>query len=619
MTVANNAPTAAKRKRVALTVPTPEGATTVPATKDALDQFLTMMDDPDDWRTLTDAATGKAFKLSREELEIIERIEMNDYADVSYDPYEPYVDFFTHTVMPVPLSLAPEPKRRFVPSKWEALKVAKLVRAIRKGLIKLEEDEQEVGPTVYDLWEGEVDAAILARQARHIEAPKMALPDHRESYNPPEEYLPTPEEVAEWEAMDPEDRPYNFVPHKYQALRHVPGYARLVNERYSRCLDLFLCPRVIKNKLQIDPDDLLPKLPDPRDLRPFPTQRSLDFVGHTAGVPITALTVDPSGQWLLSAARDGAVKLWDTQTGHCRASWKWSKPVTSLAWNPNKALFMFAVAVEECLHLVAPVDMPLTEDTEEALRKLYAQGDAAPLDASKSVLAWNRVRADSELEGVFYSIEHAARIVDVSWHRRGDYFLTLTPDAPSGAQMLTIHQLSRRQSQHPFQKMPGIPRSARFHPTRPHLVLATQKSVRIYDLLKHGLVKKMLPGVQSVSSLALHSGGDNLVVGSHDQRLCWFDLDYSVRPYRALSNHRGAIRSVAFHPVCPLLASAGDDGVVQVIHGRVYDDLATDPLVVPVKTLSDFETGCAATQVVFHPVQPWLFAATSTGRIALFV
>ena len=35
-----------------------------------------------------------------------------------------------------PFSSAPEPKRRFQPSKWEAKKVVALVRAIRRGWIK---------------------------------------------------------------------------------------------------------------------------------------------------------------------------------------------------------------------------------------------------------------------------------------------------------------------------------------------------------------------------------------------------------------------------------------------------------------------------------------------------
>jgi ribosome biogenesis protein ERB1 len=28
--------------------------------------------------------------------------------------------------------------------------------------------------------------------------------------------------------------------------------------------------------------------------------------------------------------------------------------------------------------------------------------------------------------------------------------------------------------------------------------------------------------------------GDNLIVGSYDKRLCWFDTDLSVKPYKTL-------------------------------------------------------------------------------------
>jgi ribosome biogenesis protein ERB1 len=47
-----------------------------------------------------------------------------------------------------------------------------------------------------------------------VPAPKMKLPEHDESYNPPEEYLPTEEEIKEWEELDLEDRPKNYLPKK---------------------------------------------------------------------------------------------------------------------------------------------------------------------------------------------------------------------------------------------------------------------------------------------------------------------------------------------------------------------------------------------------------------------
>ena len=63
--------------------------------------------------------------LTAEELDIIRRLYENENPDAHYDPYEPMVEWFTgngkEEVMP--LSGAPEPKRRWVPSRWEKQKV----------------------------------------------------------------------------------------------------------------------------------------------------------------------------------------------------------------------------------------------------------------------------------------------------------------------------------------------------------------------------------------------------------------------------------------------------------------------------------------------------------------
>lgn len=99
----------------------------------------------------------------------------------------------------------------------------------------------------------------------------MKLPTHAESYNPPEEYIFDKKELKEWKDMDPEDRPTNFIPKKYENLRNVEFYDQLINERFERCLDLYLCPRMRKKKLDIDPESLIPKLPKPEELRPYPT------------------------------------------------------------------------------------------------------------------------------------------------------------------------------------------------------------------------------------------------------------------------------------------------------------------------------------------------------------
>lgn len=107
--------------------------------------------------------------------------------------------------------------------------------------------------------------------------------------------------------------------------------------------------------------------------------------------------------------------------------------------------------------------------------------------------------------------------------------------------------------------------------------------MRVYNLQTQTLVKKLVTGMQWVSSMAIHPKGDNVILGSYDRRLAWFDLDLSVRPYKTLRYHSLALRSVAFHPTYPLFASASDDTSIHIFHGMVYNDLMQNPLIVPVK------------------------------------
>lgn len=85
--------------------------------------------------------------------------------------------------------------------------------------------------------------------------------------------------------------------------------------------------------------------------------------------------------------------------------------------------------------------------------------------------------------------------------------------------------------------------------------------------------------------------------------------------------HEGGVRSVAYHRARPLFASASDDGTVQVFHGRVYQDLMTNPLVVPVKILAQhrIRDHSGVMGVCFHPSQPWVFTAGADGTACLFV
>ena len=79
---------------------------------------------------------------------------------------------------------------------------------------------------------------------------------------------------------------------------------------------------------------------------------------------------------------------------------------------------------------------------------------------------------------------------------------------------------------------PWVVQTVLFHPIRPYLFVATQRHVRIYNLTKQELTKKLMTGSKWISSLAVHPGGDNVLVGTFDKRVQWFDLDLSTSPYQ---------------------------------------------------------------------------------------
>lgn len=100
--------------------------------------------------------------------------------------------------------------------------------------------------------------------------------------------------------------------------------------------------------------------------------------------------------------------------------------------------------------------------------------------------------------------------------------------------------------------------------------LQTQKNIRIYDLVKQELLKKLITNSKWISDMAIHPKGDNLLVSTYDKKMLWFDLDLSTKPYQTIRIHKNAVRSAAFHLRYPLFASASDDLSVIVSHGMVY-------------------------------------------------
>ena len=612
-----------------------------PAKGSALDQLLESIDLPEGWTGLLDKNTGSSLNITEEELELIAKIQKNQQTDDSVDPYEPLIDWFTRHEEVMPLTAIPEPKRRFVPSKHEAKRVMKIVKAIREGRIippktlKEMREKEKAEDFHFDLWG---DSAEAEEHVMNLRAPKLAPPTNEESYNPPEEYLLNEDEKKAWEETEPSEREKNYVPQKYSSLRQVPGYSESVRERFERSLDLYLAPRVRKNKLNIDPESLLPELPSPKDLRPFPIRCSTVYNGHTGR--IRSLSIDPSGIWLATGSDDGTVRVWEILTGRevykvalLDTNEETEDHIECVQWNPDATTGILAVAVGEHIHLIVPpifgfeienngrtkIENGFGFDTFGNVKKsnIHVNGeeddenddDGAATAAKKVVAQWVKPSEKQIEQDICITVVCRKTVKKLSWHRKGDYFVTVQPE--SGHTSVLIHQLSKHLTQSPFKKSKGIIMDAKFHPFKPQLFVCSQRYIRIYDLSQQVLVKKLLPGARWLSGIDIHPRGDNLIASSYDKRVLWHDLDLANTPYKTMRYHDKAVRNVSFHKRLPLFSSAADDGTIHIFHDTVYDDMMKNPLIVPLKKLTGHKitASLGVLDAVWHPREAWLFSA----------
>ena len=253
------------------------------------------------------------------------------------------------------------------------------------------------------------------------------------------------------------------------------------------------------------------------------------------------------------------------------------------------------------------------ETTEDAPEKTAGAG--------KHYVQWSRWRPESSSTSSSFAgmiVRHRFLVRDIAWHYRGDYFSTVCPGGNTAS--VLVHQLSKAASQCPFRKLKGRVVRTLFHPSKPIFFVATIYHVRVYNLLRQTLIKKLQPNMNGIRRLAVHPGGDNLVVCAADARTAWLDIDLSTKPYKSLRHHSSCVHAASFHRSLPLFATAGDDANVHVFHGMVYADLLQNALIVPLKilrghTVTDSE---GVLDLSFHPHQPWLFTAGADGTARLF-
>ncbi|CAL4106084.1 unnamed protein product, partial [Meganyctiphanes norvegica] len=588
-----------------------------PKRGDTLDNFLNRLENPDFERTVLDKQTGQDVRLSDADLDVVRRVLGHKVPDSKYDMYETWHDLYSHEVMDMPVTGRPEHKRSFVPSKDEMRTVARWAEIIKnKGVRNPRKDKRFI---FRDIWRSDTEGEKVRGVHNPMPAPKTTLPGHGESYNPPPEYLPSEKEKKEqrklkWAGKDP-----GLRRRKINSIREIPSYRGFLKERYERCLDLYLAPRKRVIKINAKSKDLIPNIPNPRDLRPFPTTEELIFKGHRS--IIRTISMHPKGKYLASGSDDYTVKIWEVSTGRCLRSFEIGAAVKCVSWNPNPKLFLLAVVADCNVIFLSPesylMDKSVVAQTNSIFKEEPDQGDYIVPERVAAAVKWVKPTPEEWAQGYRIKMEHFKMVKQIVWHKQGDYFSTVMPEGQQRS--VLMHQLSRWRSQVPFNKIKGRVQAVQFHPKHPFLFVATQGHIRVYNLQKQLLTKKVQANSRWISNIAVHPGGEHFLISGWDKRLNWFEMECTRRPH-LLRYHKAAVRAVSFHRKYPLFASCGDEGRIIVSHGMVYNDWLKDPLLVPVKELVGHAMfdDLHVLDLTWHPYEPYLITAGADATIRLW-
>jgi len=637
-----------------------EGRKVMKSKKSALDKLLESTDDPNAMRTIIDALHDEKKVISNADLQMIFNLQRNRTPNASYEMYKDVADMkvdFDPLNHPLARSAGPS-KKKFVPALHEMKKLAKMVKRV---LSEKEDDkkktEEKKDDELYMLWDDSKDPMLDThtkfKYNNRIEKPKAAPPGTYESYRPPAEYLPTEKTKERFARLRAIDKKEHFLPQMFSALRHVPFYKHTIQDRYQRCLDLAFFPRKQRTRLIVDPSKLLPDLPDPKDLRPYPERLSFLYKGHTATV--RSLSVDPHGQYLATGCDDHMVRVYEILTGRLMKRYDVGGVVQQLEFCPSRALNILAVATEYSIVCIVPTFCAHTAVNDHTIRFLRAPGMSSRPDGSVAAAAGEasakgagitqttidadetayepakdlhdeeerEKRADFQdasaaerAAGIIVKITMHAKVKKFSFHCKGDYLCALCPKDHVKYRQTVMLQLSKRKVFCPFRKFAEVVTDCKFHPREPLFFLSTTNSVRCYNLLAHKLQKRYKAQGGVTTCLDVHPEGDNFLVGDTTSHTQWYDCDFSDKPYKRMRSHKGVINSVAYHrntDAYPLFATGASDGQVHIFHGMVYDDYNKNALIVPVKILKHQRP---VYTVCWHPNLPWVFTATEEGTVS---
>jgi ribosome biogenesis protein ERB1 len=574
--------------------------------EDEIEKFIKKANDKNWWREIYDSKNNSSVYLSDKDLEIINRIRKGKFANKKVGEEDYFEDDLPYQIHPLSNHLPS--KKNFNLSRNEQKTINRLVYLYKNGLMPMEKPKKQENK-IFDIWQYENEADLTAyRPGFGYTAPKRELPDNEESYN-------------------------NAENKEGGILRRIPRYDNLIEEELERCCDLFLSARTIRKKLDLKENEILPDLPKPEELKPFPTKECIIYKGHESS--IRAICCDPNGNVLISADTGNLVFFWDIPTAKIITKIDLKEKVRSIKF--NKFLHLIVICTDSHLFFILPkyLEKKYKNEVNEIIKnKIYPKieenkneekNKEAEEDKNKTIndsFVWKIPKKNSKKEKqniLFYMKWTQGLLKDIVWHNKGDYFGTISKNMQGKTQVF-IHSLTKMTHQLPISHIKGNANCISFHPNKPFFIVATNSNIFIYNLQKQELIRKFISNLNTITKISLHKNGNDLIAGDKSGKVAWFQLELSSKPYKLMDYHQDKIKAIDFNNNYPLFLSCSRNGKLLVYYGKVNDEELIDPLIVPLKVLKTNNTNgknlftCAC----FHPKQIWIFSGGEDGKIRLW-
>lgn len=560
---------------------------------DEISQFLMKAKNKNWWRFIKDEKNNETIYISDKDLEMIKRIRNNLYANSEIKDNEYFENNIPFQIFP--LSNHTFSKKRFEPSHNEKKHINRLAKMIEIGLIKPKSEKgKDIFEDLADIWNSENTNPGIYHPNRGFSMPKQDHPDHELSYNPPGEIVS-----------------------KEISLRKIPKYNKLVDDQYERLNDIFQSIRLIRKKNDLKEEDILPKLPKPEELKPFPSKDNVIFKGHDN--TIISLCIDDSGDYLFSGDLAGFVHIYDSKTTKILHKIHFKDNIKSIEF--SSILQIITICCEESIYFLRPIFLEKRVKNDIIHSNIIPNIESKNFDSNK-IYKWKTYDKNSiQKNGLLFSIHwNEGALINFQWHHKGDFFSTLSKSSLGQTQLL-IHNLSSLEFFSPLSKNKGNITCFSFHPSKPHFYVCTHSNIMIYDLKQQELVRKFISNLKGIKKIHLYQSGSDFIVGTLDGQVAWFQSDLSEKPYYIMEYHQTKIKSLSIHLNFPLFASASKDGDILIYHGKIFEDFLHDPLIVPLsklKAVYNKKANHSCNSIIFHPKKPWIYSCGGDKSIVMW-